>query len=43
MGVPIDSEIEAAVPGVTAQLIAEKAQLQANHFNTQDHVHSFLR
>jgi hypothetical protein len=27
---------------VEAQLIAEKAQIQADYFNPQDHVHSFL-
>ena len=27
---------------VEAHLIAEKAQIQAHHFNQQDHVHSFL-
>ena len=42
MGVPLDSGIEVAVPGVEVHLIAEKAQVQADHFNPQDHVHSFL-
>jgi hypothetical protein len=42
MSVPLDSGIEAAVHGVEAHLIAEKAQIQAGHFNPQDHVHSFL-
>jgi hypothetical protein len=27
---------------VEAHLIAEKAQIQADHFNPQDHVHSFF-
>ena len=42
MGVPLDSGIEAAVHGVEAHLIAEKAQTRADHFNPQDHVYSFL-
>jgi hypothetical protein len=42
MGVPFDFGIEAAVRGVEAHIIAEKAQIQADHFNPQDHVHSFL-
>jgi hypothetical protein len=42
MGVPLDSGIEVAVPGVDVHLIAEKAQVQADHFNPQDHVHSFF-
>jgi hypothetical protein len=42
MGVLLDSGIEAAVYGVEAELIAQKAQIQADHFNQQDHVHSFF-
>ena len=42
MGVLRDSGIEAAVHGVEAQLIPEKAEIQADNFNAQDHVHSFL-
>jgi hypothetical protein len=42
MGIPVDSWIEAAVHGVEAHLIAEKAQIQADHFSVQDHVHIFL-
>jgi hypothetical protein len=38
MGVPRDSGIKAAVHGV----IAEKAQIQADNFNLQDHVLSFF-
>jgi hypothetical protein len=41
MGVPPDSGIEAAVNGVQAHFIAEKAQIQADNFNPQYHVHSF--
>jgi hypothetical protein len=39
MGVPLASGIEAAVHGVEARLIAE---VQADHFNHQDHVYGFL-
>jgi hypothetical protein len=42
MGVPFDSGIEAAVHGVEAHLIAEKARILGDYFNPQDHVHSFL-
>jgi hypothetical protein len=42
MRVPLDSEIEAAVHGVVAHFIAEKAQIQADHFNPQEYVHSFF-
>jgi hypothetical protein len=30
------------VHGVEAHFVAEKAQIQADHFNPQDHVHSFF-
>jgi hypothetical protein len=42
MGIPLDSRIKAAVHGVVAHLTANEAQIQADHFNLQDHVHSFL-
>jgi hypothetical protein len=42
MGVPRDSRIKAAVHGMEAHFIAEKTQIQANNFNPQDHVLSFL-
>jgi transposase len=42
MGVPRDSGIKEAVHGVESHLIAEKAQIQADNFNPQDHVLSFF-
>jgi hypothetical protein len=42
MGVPLDSGIKAAVHGVEVNFITEKAQIQADRFNPQDHVYSFL-
>jgi hypothetical protein len=42
MGVPPDSGIKAAIHGVEAHLIAKEAHIQADHFNPQDHVHSFM-
>jgi hypothetical protein len=42
MGALLNSGIEAAVHGVEVYVNAEKAQIQADHFNTKDHVHSFL-
>jgi hypothetical protein len=41
-GVARDSGIEAAIHGEEAHLIAEEAQIQAEHFNPQDEVHSFF-
>jgi hypothetical protein len=42
MGVAHDSCIKAAVHGVEAHIIANRDKNQAGHFNSQDHVHSFL-
>ena len=42
MGLPLDSGIEAAVHGVEAHFVDEKAQIQADRFNPQDYVHRFL-
>jgi hypothetical protein len=41
MPVPLNSGIKAAVHGVEAHLIAEKAQIQADRFKPLDHVQFF--
>jgi hypothetical protein len=42
MSVPLDSGIEGAVHGVEAHLITDKAKIQADRFNPQDDMQSFL-
>jgi len=42
MGVARNLWIEAAVHGVEAHFIANKDEIQADHFNLEDHGHSVL-
>jgi len=42
MGVACNPWIEAAVHEVEAHFIANKDEIQADHFNSEDHVHSVL-
>jgi len=42
MGVTRNPRIKAAVHGVEAHFIANKDEIQADRFNSEDHVHSVL-